>query len=253
MTLPVDHRETVVAEDLSRYLVTSPRERIAILQGLEKAGELLSLTIGGGDPIITVILEVDPDSGEALIDWARSVHLNKYVVGKELTVSGTLNKIRISFSVDDCEVVPYDDTFALRLPLPDNLIRVQRREHYRCDVPRHPPVVCVVVPPEQSEARPFSLQVRNISVGGMALVDEEGRMLAEPGARFADCKVILPDNKLVIISFEVRNVHETVLKSGKVLRRIGCMFLDPSTQSARLVQRYVTKLQRDEIAKQSLR
>ncbi|MEN3367573.1 MAG: flagellar brake protein, partial [Burkholderiales bacterium] len=48
-----------------------------------------------------------------------------------------------------------------------------------------------------------------------------------------------------------RNSQDLSLSNGKSVRRLGFMFVNPSTAIEALIQRYITKLERDQNARKT--
>ncbi len=75
-------------------------------------------------------------------------------------------------------------------------------------------------------------------------------MLGHPiGAKYLDCRIDLPDIGTVTTTLQVRNSLDLTLLNNKANRRLGCAFVDISRANLAMVQRYITKLERERNAR----
>ena len=59
----------------------------------------------------------------------------------------------------------------------------------------------------------------------------------------------LPGGSLVVTTLQIRNSQEITLPNGKIIRRLGCLFVDMPKSMMGAVQRYITRLEREQNAK----
>jgi flagellar brake protein len=69
------------------------------------------------------------------------------------------------------------------------------------------------------------------------------------GLTYRDCKIDLPEIGMVSTGLQVRNALEMTLLNNKTNRRLGCEFIDISRGNLAMVQRYITKLERERNAR----
>jgi hypothetical protein len=96
---------------------------------------------------------------------------------------------------------------------------------------------------------PVSFAVQNVSAGGLALIDDHQLLDATQGTEYNNCGLQLPGAQHIIVNLCVMNCCELTLYNGRVARRLGCAFINPSAATLALVQRYVSKLERDQNAR----
>lgn len=240
-------------EDFGPYRVHSRREIIALLRAVGNTNQLVRMVYNGGsETIVTSILEVDEDSNSVLIDVAPGQMQNQRIADSEnLSFETVLERIRILFFAHHVERTDYNDLPAFRMDIPDSLIRLQRREYYRVPTPLSNPVRCTF-PCPGTTARPLSkpatLALKNISNGGIAVIDDLKLLDDTPGAVYENCRIDFPGSP-VTVSIEIRNSQEVPLANGKIVRRIGCQFKNLSNQNLSLIQRYILKLEREQNAR----
>ncbi|GAB3537620.1 flagellar brake protein [Noviherbaspirillum agri] len=240
-------------EDVSPYLVHSRREIIALLHAMEERGQLVSMQAdGGADAVVTSVLAVDEASGMVVIDKAPSNLVNQRILDSDnVSFETVLDNIRIMFFSDKVGECLYENLPALYIPIPASMVRLQRREHYRVATPIASPVRCTItIPPDDHGVGGTTVVVtlKDISCGGIALVDEKKVLDNTIGRVYENCKIDLPGGMLNV-KLQVRNSLDLTLTSGKSLRKLGCMFVDLPNPMLAAVQRYITKLERERNAK----
>jgi c-di-GMP-binding flagellar brake protein YcgR len=241
-------------EDVSPFQVHSRREIISLLRSLQERNQLVSMQAGGGvDAVVTSILEVDESGGLVVIDRAPGNTVNQRIMdSNNVSFETVLDNIRILFFSEKVGECMYDNLPALYIPIPASLIRLQRREHYRVPTSVANPLRCTVrIPPDDNGMGGTTVVVtlKDISGGGIGVVDEKKLLDNTIGRIYKDCRIDLPGGSPVTVSLQIRNSHDVTLTSGKSIRKMGCMFVDPPTAMMAAVQRYITKLERERNAK----
>lgn len=241
------------SDELSRYQVSSRREIITILRTLANGNQLIRMQVdNGSEAIMTSVLGVEEGSNLVVIDCARSAIANQKIQeGRRFSFESSLNNIRILFSADKLDLCEYDGREAFMLGIPQAVIRLQRREYYRVPTPVVNPVRCMIniQNEEEKPAQTLSFALQNVSGGGIAIIDENKVLDDTVGRIYKDCKIDLPGGSLVIATLEIRNSQDVKLSNGKTIRRIGALFVDLPNAMLSAVQRYITKLERDQAAR----
>lgn len=234
-------------------MIHSRREIIVLLHNLEHRKQLVNLLVNGNsDAVVTSILEVDEVNGTVTIDCARSAHLNQRITESDnISFETTLDHIRILFFSSNVEACTYDNLPALRIALPESLVRLQRRDSFRVPVPMITPVRCSMQVPNHFDdsIELVTVTLQNVSGGGISLVDDQKKLDNTIGLVYKDCRINLPGDTVVVTSLEVRNTHDVSLANGKISRRIGCLFFELPKPMLAAIQRYITKLEREQNAK----
>lgn len=236
--------------DLNRYRVQSRREIIGLLRNVGDSNQLVSMQANSGsDSVVTSILDVDEANSVLIIDCAPSATTNQRVLeSSDISFETLLENIRILFYASHAESCTFNDRPALQIPIPDSMIRLQRREFFRVRTPVITPVRCsFLIPSDVPGTPPVSAAVplHNISGGGIAITDEKELIAPHIGKLHKDCRIELPTGA-VVVSLEIRNSYSLKLGNGKTVRRIGMMFIDPPKASMVAIERYITKLQREQ-------
>jgi c-di-GMP-binding flagellar brake protein YcgR len=233
-------------EDPSLYLVRSRREIASLLRRLVTRAQLVRLAIeGGSDTALTVLLEVDEDSGIVVIDCTRSATQNHLIAsGAGLGFDTALDRIRIVFEAGHAEPCQYQDLPAFRIALPDSLYRLQRREAYRV------PLRCPIQIPYRTAQGPHLVEaeLRNISASGIAIVVDEV-LDGTIGRVYPDCRIALPGGEAIATALRIANIQKVALPGGGTTRHLGCEFLGMSSQALTALQRHLLWQERQQIAR----
>lgn len=241
-------------EDVSPYQVHSRREIIGLLKSLHDRNQLVTMQAdGGADAVVTSVLEVDEESGIVVVDRAPSNTVNHRIMNSEnVSFETMLDSIRILFFSNKVRECLYENLPALYIAIPSSLIRLQRREFYRVPTPVANPVRCTIrIPPDDEagvEGTTVVVTLKDISAGGIAVIDEKKLLDNTIGRIYKDCRIDLPGAP-VTANLQVRNSIDLSLSSGKSIRKLGCMFVDLPKPMLAAVQRYITKLERERNAK----
>src|SRR3569623_104770 len=240
-------------EDLGPYRVHSHREIIALLRSIGSHYQLVRMIFSNGnESVMTSILKGDEDMPSVILDVAPgSMQIQRILDSNNISFETALERIRILFFSESIEQVEYEGTPAFRIPLPDNVIRLQRREFYRVSTPVSNPVRCTFFlhdPEVKLAPRAVTLPLKNVSNGGIAVMDELKQLDNTIGMQYRDCRIDFPGNT-VTATLEIRNSQEVKLQNGKTVRRLGCMFIKLSNPMLAAVQRYIIKLEREQNAK----
>ena len=231
-------------DDVGPYLIHSRREIIILLRRLTEQRELVRMIFSEGEEAIaTAVLEVREDS--LIIDTAPDPEqLARVLASSSISFDTALERVRIAFFTTRIEHCLHDGLPALRIPIPETMVRLQRREYYRVLTPR-----CTIQMEHEGGPPPVSFAVQNVSAGGIALIDDAHVLDAAKGTEYINCELSLPGAQMVLTTLCVMNCCDITLYNGRVARRLGCAFVNPSAAMLALVQRYVSKLERDQNAR----
>ncbi|TAL91008.1 MAG: flagellar brake protein [Candidimonas sp.] len=236
-----------------RYLITSQLEILALLGSLkEQKGLILMRLHDSAQAIVTTILDIDAKNSSIIIDNSSRETFNQRATTVErIRFEATLNKIRIAFSSAQASPCVLDNRPALRVAFPQSMIRVQRRDAYRIDLLSGKPVTCNIPLPAAAtaKARNVTLEIKDISSGGIALVDNE-RLLGEAtGVFFKDCHIEFPGVGAISTTLRVVRSIEEPLVDDKKRRVLGCQFINLPNPMMILVLRYIGMMERRSNAK----
>ena len=238
----------------SPFSISSPLEIQAILRSIQKSKALLHMQAKGGTAsILTAILEVDPTNNTLIVDDSSDDGLNRRITAAQTVVFETLlAKVRIQFTVTDIQASSHGGRTALKLDIPSLLIRLQRRENYRVDSPISQPATCTFflqqeIEPGEREKK--SLLIKDISVGGISVWDNEHVLDAGKSATYTGCRLELPNIGVVNADLRVVQTIDFADTGDKERRCIGFKFTSLSGRMETKVKKYIRILEQKLIAK----
>ncbi|MDQ8024137.1 MAG: flagellar brake protein [Moraxellaceae bacterium] len=247
---PAPRFELLQADNLTQYLLSERREIAFVLRQLAHKRSLVTAYYGQQERFLTTsVIGVSEDERWLLLDVARDEALNAEALLAERVLCITqLDKVKVQFAVSKLQRTEADGLPALRAPLPENLLRLQRREYYRLHAPTSHALSCTIPLPDggRMEAR-----VVDISGGGLAVIVPPAGTDLAPDMVFENCRIDLPDFGPVTTKLRVRNLFRLTSRSGVVTLRAGCQFEDLSTPMANAIQRYILRVERERKARDS--
>lgn len=234
----------MVAEHPDPFLVGSHKGVLTNLRAMVQQGSLLHMRLKNRpQALVTTLLDIDPYDDHITVDASADEAFNNRLLSSgEVQFNTVLDGVRVQF---ECQAparkVLHDAREALQFPFPHVLRRIQRRDHFRIDIPVSTPLWCEVpVDGKQTE----SLRVKDISAGGVALFDPDTRVDAITGTRLRACEIKLPDISTIQFDLTVRRVGTTSVPGGVATRILACQFEALSPSHEIMVRNYIGQLER---------
>ena len=226
------------------FLVNSRLGITSVLRALMAHKALIHAHLGRqNQAIITTVLDVDTEQERFIIDAAPDDTFNqKLTQASMIHFDALVEKIRVQFNTAHAEPYMFEQRSALRLPYPDALRRLQRRDHYRIDIPVSMPLLCEI--PVTDKSTPLKLTAKNISFGGVALADSEQAITDGAGSVIRQCVFELDDVGTVVTDLVIRRISDQSTGDANPVRVIACEFSHPSTANDILIQNYIGRLER---------
>jgi c-di-GMP-binding flagellar brake protein YcgR len=239
------------SDDEDPYLVTSRLEIRSLLRAIEQKRALLRMHVHGRSvAIVTTILEIDDKNNDLIVDNSAQAEFNRRITSaEEVSFDTNLDKVKIHFSAPKVTPCLQDNRPALRLPIPETLTRIQRREYYRVDVPITKPARCTMPIEDEKGQRNVTFTVKDISAGGIAVFDNHHLLSETVGTLYKGCRLLLPEVDTVITDLRIVRAQDEALPDGKERRQVGCAFVHLSNAMQIMVQNYIGMLERNLNAK----
>jgi c-di-GMP-binding flagellar brake protein YcgR len=236
-------------EEEDPFTVTSPLEIKSLLKSVQRRKALVRMHIKGTEAsIVTTILHVDADSSSLLVDTASDSEFNQRVLRSPTIMFDTMvDGVKIQFQAGGITTATYDKLPALRVPLPETLLRIQRRDSYRVEVPMSLQTTCRFSLPN-GKPGPV-MRIRDISAGGISVIGAENELEAEMGSFFDPCELSLPEVGAVPVVLRLVRITEDTLPNGKKQQILGMKFFDISRPAQFKVQQFITILERKQNAR----
>ncbi len=243
-------------EDIySKYLLRSRSEIIFVLRAVLQKGSLITVYFDQGKSfLLTSLIDIDPERGTLTFDMGSDQEMNDRALKADRFIFTTsLDRVKVQFSLKRLEAVKHGNRMALRGAVPQNVLRLQRREYYRLTTPVANPVRCRLnIKQADGSPAPLEIPLLDISGGGVGLIlKPELKEHFPVDAEFSDCRIDLPEEGLLVCNLVVRNAFDVTTKSGNQHVRVGCEFVDLPGTRLTMVQRYITRVERERKAREA--
>lgn len=246
--------ELLQSDDYSKYLLHSKTEILFLLRALLDKGALITVYFNkGNDFLLTSILSVAQDASHIVLDCGSSDEMNRRAVQSDKLICVTSHeKVKVQFIVRRLEPVLYQDRPAFRAPVPETILRLQRREYYRLTTSVVKPLKCFIpVPQPDGGSTIVEANVVDISGGGVGIIASSDAIQFEVDSVFDNCRLELPDAGTFNARLRVRSVFEVTSRNGTSAMRYGCQFVDLPGSAVNAIQRYIIKVERERKARES--
>lgn len=237
--------ELLSGSEDSPFLIRSQTEIRFILREIARKGERAVLYYGDGNDFFLTIL-LDADERYIWLDMSRNAQKNQRALHSDKVIFVSSHRqVKVQFVTRRIESVPFTGREALRLPLPDALLRLQRRDYYRLLTPARSALKCAMPAALSASARTgaptpkYEVPVLDISVGGVALACTEHEAGLQPGKIYPGCRIFLPGFGTLIATIQIKSVVEITARDGTASKQAGCEFLHLDGKMTMLLQRYI--------------
>ncbi len=216
-------------------------QRAAIVSVLRKLiNERGSLTLSDGQTTLpSMLLAIEGE--RMLLDVLDDPAVVRHAVQLgTLQAVGHDGKVEVRFRVDGIRRAMLRGSPALEADLPQGLVRLQRRDHYRLTIPLSLRPICMI---PWKDGRVIEATIFDISGGGLALIAYKADDEIPPGTVIGACRITLPDTEDIVVTLEIRHTHEVVGANGARVRHSGCTFVSAQEGTLRSVHRYILRVE----------
>ncbi len=228
---------------LERYAVYARVEVLALLRQLIDQGVLTNVYFDQGASFyLTALLAVNPDFEELVIDTAPDQSVQRRLLeSRRLVFVAFVQGVKLQFEAARAEATMYEGRPALRVRLPERVIRMQRREYFRVRPLASRPVHCRVNDAQEKQATTW--RVLDISGGGVALACGRDERPFSLGQELPDCVIDFPGEGSIAAGLRVRSI-ELSQREGE--QRIGCEFVSIAPQARLVLQRFINRVEAEQ-------
>lgn len=228
-------------EEIERCTITDRREIVFLLRGLIKQGHRFSVLFQEGrQSFLTVLIEVSEANERIYFDIGGSPETNRAFLNAEHSTFTTyVEGIRIQFSVKKGEETSLRGERVFAVPLPRSLLRLQRRELFRVELPTANPYLCRI---RRGSPQEEVVPLHDISIGGIG-VRSTKPLNYEQLEVLENCWIDLHEAGMLQVRLEVRYVASLTGRTGKPLWHIGCKFLALTPANEVLIQRFMARIE----------
>ena len=244
MTMPSKSLPEPESADNRDFHVHPKREIVAILKDIVQRRAVLTLYYGDGeDFVITNLLSVNPEFEEVVFDPPQDVAaLRAICQSQRITFVTFVEQVKTQFSAQRGQSTSFEGRPALRIRLPESVMRLQRRNYFRVPAPKNATLLCEVPLADGSR---LTFEVGDLSVGGLAILAGPAAPEFVAGAVLHGCSIDLPQHGQIVTSIELRNRGDMPGNGHAGAQvRLGCRFLDLDSALETLIQRYINHLER---------
>lgn len=228
-------------EEIERCTLTSPHEIAFLIKGLVKRGNRISVIFQEGrQSFLTVLLDISVKDGLFYFDIGGGNDINQaFLKAESCTFTTLVDGVRIQFSAKGCRETKLDGEATFVAPIPTHLLRLQRREVFRLQLPSTKPFTCRA---RRGTPKEELLPLHDISVGGIGILTPN-TLKYEQLEKLENCWIDLRESGMIHCTLEVRYLTLVESRTGKPLWHMGCRFIDlpPSTET--LIQRFMAKIE----------
>ncbi|MDR0717636.1 MAG: flagellar brake protein [Azoarcus sp.] len=247
------HTAPIREDELEEFLLRGRRQIRQLLRELIDVHALVSVHLApDGLSFLSTLLTLSDDEEWLFLDVSPSETIRRRTLEAEHLLCVTqINKIRIQFRLEQSTEIPLDGGLALAAPIPEKVLRLQRRDAFRLQVPLTHKLRCTLpMPPEQGDEAPqrkiIEVSVIDISAGGLSMEIPAGKTTTlAVGDRINGCHLRLPNDTVIIADLEIRNAGRRIHSGGKEVLRLGCSFIGLPTQAENQIQRYIYQTERE--------
>ena len=230
-----------------KYRISSKSGILSVLRLMIRNNSQSTCYFGDASSFFpTALLNLDSQRGEMVLDYGPNEEINQQALQVEKwNVVAFPNQVKVQFSCQQIGKTEFEGRNAFLAQIPRSLLRMQKREYYRVATPTTAPVRCAVPLPEEKSPSTVEVFLQDLSCGGMAVIDSNGRGNFEEGSIYENCCIVLPDIGTVNVSMRIIRVEaaDTGLVHDLQSRRVSCEFVDAGENVLSLIQRYITRLE----------
>lgn len=239
---PIKQARQDSAENQEQYLVEN---RIGILQRLRQLAKhncMISATFNGGSQTInTQIIAVIRDMDLIALDYGPSESINQQLLNADRIIfKGEWEGIDVQFTATSITKAKYEGDPVFAIPIPDNILWIQRRETYRVRTPLGSPAHIEF---ETEDGVTKKHTVLDISAGGLAIEDQHYKLNFDTGILLENVRLTLPEHGVAEITLEVRNRFAINRNDNSAGQRLGCAFHQLNMSAGASIQRYINALE----------
>lgn len=225
-----------------RYFLLGRMEILSVLNDVIYRREPVTVNFNSGrDSFLTTLLEARHDA--LIFDLSGDVKANQRLPESASCVFVLhLNGIHIQFSGRQAHRFSWGGSDAFWVPLPERIVRRQRRESYRILLPVARPLMVKLFSDEGLIQGDYPLH--DLSVGGIGITVKQ-RLRLELGQTIARVNLALPKQRAINCAAVVCHVTHIGDRQSGAHYRVGLSFADLSPAMGVAIQRYITRIEHE--------
>jgi len=244
--------QDIIQSGEENFVVRNNKEILQILNELVKENTSLKIAFNQGEEdYFTQIIDIDQENNLLYFDMTVDSQFNQRLLASPEIVILKDSGIRIKWKSVQHTMITLLDGNALRVEIPDAIVRLQRRELFRLKTPTINPIPCeITVPDTANTNKKFAIKynIVDVSLGGIGLiVKDELHPSIVVGALFDQCVINFPEAGKTELKLEVRNIIPLTNEAAEKYR-VGLGFVRPSRSIESVIHKYTFNLERSILA-----
>ena len=241
------------AQEYAQFLLLNRREIIFYLNILTKRRSLFTAYLNEGKYFfLTTIVAVDEASGQIFLDPGQAEEKNAEAsAAQQITLVGNLDNVKMQMRLPALQVATYQEQNVLATAIPEQILRLQRREFFRLEPPISKPIHCKLATVDtEGSVKTLELQLADISGGGLCLIGPI--TVTEHFSRnsiFQHCRLEIPGEGVIQVNLRIHKTIEISTRDGQHNLRIGCEFVNLPGARLAFIERYITRIERERKAR----
>jgi c-di-GMP-binding flagellar brake protein YcgR len=210
---------------LAPFVVRSRVEIVSALRQLRDQHLLVTLYYGDDTAFaVGSVLDVHAGADELIVDLTvDAIGRQAITAAESLLIVGFVENVKLQFATGRAQALTPNGA-AFRLPLPREMLRLQRRSSLRVKTPA---LLCRV--PRSAGSTSFHLlRISDISLGGLALQGPCDRALFAIERVIEGCEIQTASGRSVQVTLRVRHIEALI--GERDAEKIGCEFVGMSTK-----------------------
>lgn len=224
--------------ELRRFTVHSQQEIVGLLRGVRDRGVPMNVFIDLGSAFdVLALLQVDEVAGALVFAGPADASVRaRLIEAPSVTLVGFVDAVKLQFKASSAVLGTDAGRSTVTVPMPAEVIRLQRRAAARVRPAAGRDAVCRV-PLGGSPGAHEALRVLDISTGGLAVLAYPERFEPVIGAEIDGCRLDLPGVGGAVVRLRVRHVDP--LPTEEMARCCGCEFVHMAQALRSMLERYV--------------
>lgn len=242
------HFEVERIEDHSKHLIRSRPEIVALLYSLIKAEVTVELYFNQKmSSLHTSMLTLVDDDRAFVLDAHYDEQMNEDLAqARDVILTANNEDVKIQFMLDRIAPISYGSLPAFLCPVPDALLRVQRRDFNRLSTIEESISCTAMIKKASGRPKRTELRVSDISAGGIGLVTTvEDAQFIEEKSLLDDCSITLPGEAPFVVSLRVRHLARTTTIGGAQRVRIGCEYVGLPEERLKALRACIERIERE--------
>lgn len=224
-------------ENLEQYMLYNKGQIVQRLKQLVKVRNMVTAYADNGVSMNTAIVGILTENDLLVLDYGVDESLVQQVINSKRVIFKTqFEGINIQFTTNSLTKAKYQNEPAIAVPIPANMLWLQRRQSFRVRIPLGMPAYCDFPGPDGTITR---LRIFDISAGGLSVSDETMKLKAEAGTIISNCQLDLPGFGRINMSLEIRNCFMTKKTDPSQGQRCGLAFHQMGMSDESIIMRYI--------------